>query len=223
MFRKINAFDGLFYSSIAFLVLTGIAMLVYPGGKYFDHNSIGYSFFENFYSDLGRFKTFSGGSKIASTIFFIAGVLQISFFLSLFIRTFVNKILPKDKCIKTKFIAKYSIYCYSILLTLTALTPYDKKMLFHALFANFSFLMMMIASATISYLIYKNNKIPKNIAILFLLYSVLLLVYIYMLFTIPLLLPNADPYYHPTAQKIVVFSMIFLFIYISRSAKKYLT
>ncbi|MDQ2713331.1 MAG: hypothetical protein M3Z08_00285, partial [Chloroflexota bacterium] len=55
-----NAFwrVGIFRLAVAvcllFLLLTVIAMLLYPGGTMANHHSQGYTFFLNFFSDLGR-------------------------------------------------------------------------------------------------------------------------------------------------------------------------
>ena len=44
----------LLYASAQFVVLTVAAMLAYPGGNAQDPRAAGYSFFENFFSDLGQ-------------------------------------------------------------------------------------------------------------------------------------------------------------------------
>ncbi|MFX1399475.1 MAG: hypothetical protein ACFFAS_20815 [Promethearchaeota archaeon] len=60
---------------IQFLILTTIAMFFYPGGNIINPNAKGYSFFENFISDLGRTKSISGKSNIISLILYTtAGV-----------------------------------------------------------------------------------------------------------------------------------------------------
>ena len=39
---------------LQFLILTTIAMYYYPGGVLHDRSTVGYNFFTNFFSDLGR-------------------------------------------------------------------------------------------------------------------------------------------------------------------------
>ena len=56
-----------------FVVLTFITMLIYPGGTRFDPGASGYTFFQNFFSELG-FTVTRGGlpNPIAAPLFFIA-------------------------------------------------------------------------------------------------------------------------------------------------------
>src|SRR5882757_7337793 len=58
----------LIYASIQFLVLTAIAMLVYPGGAVYELDANRYLFLRNFFSDLGATITPSGRPNLASHI-----------------------------------------------------------------------------------------------------------------------------------------------------------
>ncbi len=67
IFRVVMASCGLF------VVLTLIAMLFYPGGTPNDPNTTGYSFTENFFSDLGRTQARQGApNTVSAVLFFIA-------------------------------------------------------------------------------------------------------------------------------------------------------
>ena len=59
-----------------FVMLTLLAMLVYPGGTKFAPQASGYSFFQNFFSELG-FTVTRGGypNPVAAPLFFVALVL----------------------------------------------------------------------------------------------------------------------------------------------------
>ena len=53
-----------------FVLLTGLAMLVYPGGTALDDESVGYHFLLNFFSDLGRVHARNGAANpLASALF----------------------------------------------------------------------------------------------------------------------------------------------------------
>ena len=65
------------YSLIIFIVLNIIAMFLYPGSNLHNHHligtdgsQVGYSFFNNFFSDLGRLKLYSDESNLLSCILF---------------------------------------------------------------------------------------------------------------------------------------------------------
>ena len=56
---------------VQFVVLTAIAMPLYPGGSFADPSSTRYSFFTNFFSELGMTVTSGGRPNIPCTILFV--------------------------------------------------------------------------------------------------------------------------------------------------------
>lgn len=54
-------------SFFAYVLLNLLAMLLYPGGTDAARDVVGYSFFENFSSDLGTVRTYGGQAKTSST------------------------------------------------------------------------------------------------------------------------------------------------------------
>lgn len=222
MVNKSNAFQSLIYSIIAFVLLTTVAMLFYPGGKFFDHNSTGYSFFENFYSDLGRYKTFSGGNKYISTFFFIIAVFQMCWFIVRFFNLFTEKISERKEYLFAKRLTKISAATYGLLLSTTAVTPYDRLFIYHALSANLSFIVMIFVAVGVGYLTYKNKQFPKSYTVVFVLLALVLSFYMYLIFTVRSMVADANPYFHPTLQKIVVVCIIGSLVYLAVGCKKYL-
>ena len=74
---------------LQFLLLTTIAMFFYPGGTFSDPNTIGYSIWNNLFSDLGRYIAHSGESNLISFFMynislFLMGALYIPYFLVYF-------------------------------------------------------------------------------------------------------------------------------------------
>jgi hypothetical protein len=63
--------QALIYTSVQFLLLTTIAMLVYPGGAVYQPDANRYLFLRNFFSDLGATITPSGRPNLASHILFL--------------------------------------------------------------------------------------------------------------------------------------------------------
>nr|MDO8119047.1 hypothetical protein [Candidatus Sigynarchaeota archaeon] len=51
---------GLIAGGIQFLILSSISMLTYPGGTKYDPTTIGYLFWNNMFSDLGRIVAHNG-------------------------------------------------------------------------------------------------------------------------------------------------------------------
>ncbi len=76
------------FGVIQFLLLCLWAAAAYPGGTLVEHNSVGYSFSENFLSDLGRSVAWRGESNTTAQLLFttamvVLGVSIIPFFLFL--------------------------------------------------------------------------------------------------------------------------------------------
>jgi hypothetical protein len=75
-FWQSRVFSLVILSTSLFVVLTVIAMFFYPGGTWVDANTHGYLFFENTFSDLGRWTTMSGASSpVSATLFLFASML----------------------------------------------------------------------------------------------------------------------------------------------------
>jgi hypothetical membrane protein len=64
-------------AAVAFVVLTVAAMLAYPGGAKYDRGSSAYLFFQNFFSDLGATKTYSGRSNTTSHVLFSIATVSV--------------------------------------------------------------------------------------------------------------------------------------------------
>lgn len=65
--------DLLLFPTIAplvFIFTTVACMFIYTGGTKFDHSAEGYTFLNNFFSDLGRIKSWSGNSNYLSSALF---------------------------------------------------------------------------------------------------------------------------------------------------------
>ena len=65
----------IFNTQKIFILLNILAMLTYPGTTLHDKSSIGYSFTNNFLSDLGRFISWSGEQNFYSNLFFILQIV----------------------------------------------------------------------------------------------------------------------------------------------------
>ena len=93
--RSLLRNDILITCLILYILLTGIAMFLYPGGNRIDENSDNYSFNLNFFSDLGASKTINGSPNIFSLVFFVIG--QIILGLSIFLFSYNFKVICTKK------------------------------------------------------------------------------------------------------------------------------
>ncbi len=82
--KKIIVYLGIF-GALQFLVLTTYGMWIYPGGTIHERSLESYSFLTNYFSDLGRTKTFRGELNTTCHLLFkstltISGICIILFF-----------------------------------------------------------------------------------------------------------------------------------------------
>ena len=82
---RMRAIRFAMFAAVLFIVMTLMAMLLYPGGTIRQPDNSSYDFFRNFFSDLGRTESFTGEPQWASCILFAtalctAGLAFIGFF-----------------------------------------------------------------------------------------------------------------------------------------------
>ena len=88
--RRARLFDSILIICLLFVVLTALAMLFYPGGTQKNPQNPGYSFFLNFFSDLGRTKSLSGAPNPLSSALFTLALTSAGVALMLFFVTFAG-------------------------------------------------------------------------------------------------------------------------------------
>jgi len=76
--RGVSAFAQLRWVVAASALMTGTAMLIYPGGTAFDPTTHGYSLFRNFLSDLGSTTTTSGQSNLVGATLFSTSLVALA-------------------------------------------------------------------------------------------------------------------------------------------------
>jgi hypothetical membrane protein len=217
---KIHPFQWMFISAVNFIICTALAMLFYPGGKYHDHVSRGYSFIENFFSDLGRWHTFDGGTKWISLVLFVYAMCMLAAGTIIFVQAFLQDHADRKRYPIAYHAALISTLLFAVFLLGVPLTPYDLVLDAHMFTTRAAFIMMVPLSWSISYLVYKHEEIPNRYVILLFSVSFALIVYIYILFWGPRVSEN--PYFQPIAQKVIVYLLSFSLMYLAYGCKKYL-
>jgi hypothetical membrane protein len=75
---------------LAFVMLTVLSVLFYPGGTYRDHSAAGYSFFRNFLSDLGMPQSWDGRANPVGAVLFVSAEVLLAIALVAFFVGFVR-------------------------------------------------------------------------------------------------------------------------------------
>ena len=160
-----------------FVILNIASIILYPGSTYRDHLTLGYSFTENFLSDLGRTLTFSGEINFLSSQLFnmsliLAGIVFCLFYLH------VRKVFNSDNQKILAFIGSFFGLLGGLSLMGVGLTPADLYLDIHIICANWLFRFMFVASLFYTIVIFRHPTFENKYAGGYLVFSVTILIYI---------------------------------------------
>jgi hypothetical protein len=196
------------YALLQFLLFSAIAMFMYPGGTKADHETIGYDFLNNFFSDLGRTLTFKGGEKKASFYLFTIGLITAGFSTVSYFILFPTLFKIKQISRKLSYGAAAAGIISGIAYIGIALTPWDLFLPPHFLFVRIAFISFLFITAFSIAAIYKNPDYPKIYGVVFIIFGIILTGYLYVLFFGPSFNTPEGLRIQATSQKIVVYSEI---------------
>ena len=133
------------FAICAFIIFVIIGALSYKGGNNLDQNSIGYSFANNYLSDLGRMKSVAGHVNSVPFYCFNGGLIMLSVVFSLYF-----SFLPSlyDESINVQNISRVgSIFGFlaSLCFAGVAFTPADLLLEPHIFFADWLFRLMNLS------------------------------------------------------------------------------
>ena len=199
---------------IQFVLLTFIAMLFYPGGTHDNPAATGYSFFNNFFSDLGLTVSPSGETSTVSFFLFrlslsLAGLAIILFFLT---SPALFKNTPgRIPSLLGSIVGVFSGFSYIGI----AFTPADLHLEWHGNFVLLAFSSFLLVVILYTIAIFLNKDYPNRYAYVYLVFAVLLAAYLWLLFEGP-----NDIRVQATGQKVIVYAeIIYMFIQVYGARK----
>jgi hypothetical membrane protein len=203
--KSLSAFRLVVVGCVAFMVLTGAAMLLFPGGTQFDHDARGYRFFDNFFSDLGNTVTPSGESNFSSMILFgigltVAGVSVATFFV-IFRRMF-------SRARRLGTIAAVCGFISAVGFVGVAVTPWNLLPYEHMFCVNLAFRLLLLAVALDTVAFWRDRYAPRACLYIFLAFAVLLVGYLSLLAFGPSLGTRTGRAIQVAGQKIIVYGSI---------------
>lgn len=184
-------------------------MLLYPGGTMFNKAAKGYTFSENFFSDMGAYAARNGDPNYLSMILFslsltVVGVTFILYYLT------IPSLFKSDRL--SYFISLLgSLFAIagSLCLIGTGLTPSDLVLESHKFFANNIFYSFLFTSFFYTLVIFKSNSIKKRYAIGYLFFFISIFFYVGVLNFGPSAdLNNSALIFQVVSQKLIVFVFI---------------
>ncbi len=151
------------FGAVQVVILTTIAMFFYAGGTRLNPSAPGYTFWANFFSDLGRTRALSGRDNTVSYVIFtitmifynISGIIFAIAFYYFFTEVQLEKRLA--------IIGSILSVIRGILGVAVALTPVDIYTYQHITFVQISSLISLIVAILILYVIFHNKTFPNKI------------------------------------------------------------
>lgn len=163
------------------LIFTTIAMLFYPGGTFNDPSTIGYSFWSNLFSDLGRTVAHSGDSNLISSLIynsslFVMGVLLIPYFVGMLLHF-------KERKDGKGFIIAGSIIGIPIAISFigASLTPADLFYSIHVTFGFFAFGTTLPLVILYTFGIFQNKGYPNRYGYVYIALGVMLFIFVLLM------------------------------------------
>ena len=190
-----------------FIVLTILAMLVYAGGTIDNPSKPGYSFFENFFSDLGLTTSHSGQSNTLAFVLFSFSALCMGIELVAFYLVWHNLFSEDDLSHKISISGSVLGIIAGIGFIGVSLTPYDLLLNEHVLSVRIGFFFSFLATILYTIVLFRNQSYSKKYAYLFLTLAVLSCLYLILLFFGPSTATINGLVMQVTGQKIIIYSM----------------
>lgn len=203
-----RAFQITRFACIQFVVLTGLAMLLYPGGSIADPTTRGYSFFRSFFSELGMTVTGGGRPNTLCAILFaitltLAGVGLVLFFVA------APHLFPRPRAARVLSLAGSA---FGVITGLSyvgvAFTPANLARDLHFDFVLTAFRAFLVVVIFYSAAILLRTGYPKAYAVAYALFAVLLAAYLWLITRGPGLDTLEGVMIQATGQKIIVYAAI---------------
>ncbi len=190
-----------------FLVLTCVAMALYPGGTMTNPVADSYRFSENFFSDLGRLTTFDGSSNMLSSIIFASAMIMAAVGQSIYLRM-KWQILQKSARIFALFGCFFGFIATAGQIGV-AMTPGDVLGKVHMDFVYLLFCSFLISAGFFMIAIFKTKYYPNIYGWAFAGFGILLASYVLLLFFGPSVRTQTGLVIHAVSQKIIVYAQVF--------------
>lgn len=196
------------FGALQFLILTSLAMYVYPGGTIHHPNLESYSFLYNYFSDLGRTRLFNGGTNLFCHYLFkttltIAGLCVMLFFL--FLPTLFYRRTAFGLSLLVALLGIYAGWCYIGI----GWIPWDVSYWGHIGYVKSGFLAFLGMSILYTMAIFSHPDYPNRYAYVFLFFTLILgIQVVIMLFGPRAYRSNDALFLQAVAQKVVVYAEI---------------
>ena len=217
-----RVFSVIMFGCVLFVVLTVVAMLFYPGGTLIDPTTSGYSFFTNYFSDLGLTWTHARQPNTVSAVMFITALTMAGGGLVLFFLAFPRFFTGSQWAKVLSGIGSTFGVVSGICFIGVAFTPANLYLKAHIAVMMWAFRTFAVAVICYTVAILREPQYPNRFGFVFVAFAVLLVLYV-------LLLIAGPPYDSPegimiqaVGQKIIVYASIMSIFIQAYGARKVL-
>ena len=188
------AYILMIFGCIQFVILTSLAMILYAGGTAVNKNAPGYSFWANFFSDLGMVKAWSGRDNTISYIIYTVTSTSLGVIFIPFNLAFKHVFNESSKEKKLSKIASLFGIITGIFIVGMAFTPHDIYFMEHFLFVLIAFTALLISIIIYAVVIHSSKSYPHLYSYTYLTFVVIYCIYYVILFGGPDGMTTTDPY-----------------------------
>ncbi len=193
---------------IQFLVLSTIAMTLYPGGTKCDPSTTGYLFWNNMLSDMGRTVAHNGVPNAASCALFITTMWILAATFIPFYAALSKRFTTTPVAVRNARVASLLGTITGLLLALSASFPQDLFSQLHLRLAQFSFVALAPSIFIYWRLLRGDARFPRPCAPTFLAFFIIILAGIVVTIASGSGFDNVTVTIQATAQKIMVYAWL---------------
>jgi hypothetical membrane protein len=196
----------LVFGGIQYLVLSTIAMALYPGGTKYNNLTIGYLFWNNMLSDMGRTVAHNGTSNLVSCALFIMTMCLLAFAFVPFYVELTKQFTSTQRCMKYARVAGLLGIITGSLLALSASFPQDLFPQLHLRLAQASFVALAPSMIVYWWLVRGNRGFPRPCAPALLAFAIIILAGIMVTIASGTGIDAVTVTVQATTQKVMVYS-----------------
>lgn len=205
---------------VQFVVLTAVAMLVYPGGTVTDPEAQGYRFFQNFFSDLGRTQTPLGAPNTAAAILFFVALTLAGLGLALFFVILPRLFAQRRPARVASWLGSTAGVISGLAYVGIACTPANVALAAHGMFVQVAFMAFLVAVLFYIPAILLRPDYPKRYAVGMTVFALLLAAYVWLLFSGPRPGSAQGLVIQATGQKVIVYAAIVTTFFEAEGARR---
>ncbi len=205
---RAKTFEFTLLSSLAFVFLSALAMAFYQGGTQTNHQSRGYAFLINFFSDLGRTRAYSGAPNTVSAPLFAMALALVGLALASFFVAFAGLFWTNLFSRTGAALGAIAGIVAGASFIGVALTPANLNSPLHTTFVSWAFRAFLLAVLPFAVVILNQNHYPKAGAWVFVAFALFLMAYLALSSYGPSPRSPSGLMIHATGQKLIVYASV---------------